>query len=68
MMQLTYRGIKYQTNLGEIETDNNQQIGKNSLADRSQKIWGKSICYYTYRGISYIKYPVLTAKQINFKI
>ncbi|MGV2829212.1 DUF4278 domain-containing protein [Myxosarcina sp. GI1(2024)] len=67
-MQLTYRGIKYQTNLAEIEIENNQRIDKNFIADRSQKICGKSICYYTYRGISYIKYPVFTAKQINFKI
>lgn len=61
-MQLTYRGIKYQTNLEITPAD------RNCLAANSNPIAVAAIRYYTYRGISYIKYPVIGTKQKKLRI
>lgn len=64
-MQLTYRGINYETVDPATESSNKGFACRYSLTydKNSERIaWVRSVLYYTYRGVSYTKSPLVNAK------
>ena len=65
-MKLTYRGIDYTSLRSQIKARTSFIIPRKYRLSRSQDsnvvILMKPISYYTYRGVSYTKYPVLNTK------
>ena len=63
-MQLTYRGITYNNNYQAPKTPNVDCICKYRLSENrdSNKIaWIRPVKYYTYRGVTYTKQPLINA-------
>ena len=65
-MQLNYRGIGYQKSYPAAKTQNNNCIRKYRLSenqDSNKVAWLRPIKYYTYRGVSYAKYPIISGTK-----
>ena len=63
-MQLTYRGIPYNKNFQTQTTQTVKHTHKYRLSEApdSNKIaWVKPVKYYTYRGVSYLKFPLVNS-------
>jgi hypothetical protein len=63
-MQLTYRGVNYQSQPAETEVQNTDMACKYRLSyhpDANKIVWIRKMHYYTYRGVSYAKYSVVNA-------
>ena len=63
-MKLTYRGITYNNNYQAQKTPKVDCIRKYRLSENhdSNKIaWIRPIKYYTYRGVTYSKRPLINA-------
>jgi hypothetical protein len=64
-MQLTYRGINYKTADCHTKSSNTEIACQYRLAydrDSQELVWVRPIEYYTYRGVSYTKSPIVNAK------
>lgn len=65
-MQLTYRGISYQKSELAQKTTATNCVRKYRLSenqDANKVAWIRPIKYYTYRGVSYSKYPIVSGTK-----
>jgi hypothetical protein len=64
-MQLIYRGINYKTADCQTKSSNTERACQYNLAydeNAQELVWVRQIQYYTYRGVSYTKSPIVNAK------
>lgn len=64
-MKLTYRGISYQSQIAKVQSHDMEAICKYRLSyhsDANKIVLLRQVRYYTYRGVSYTKYPIINAK------
>ena len=64
IMQLTYRGISYNRSHQAQQTPKVDCIQKYRLSEDSDSniiAWVRQLQYYTYRGVSYTKRPLMNA-------
>lgn len=64
-MQLTYRGIRYNPQslaAQNIQLDCIRKYRLSEKCDANKIAWLQPINYYTYRGVSYTKRPLVNAK------